>query len=121
MSPTLKPVGLILVPFVVRKGEFLVDDLGVNQTWKIDYQKRFPVSQIDSMYQAPTFFVAAQHGTRTRNHDKLTGNARQSSTFILFHILKISRIIYRFHVFLHVLQLGSELLNCLVIFSQFLH
>ena len=29
---SLKPVGLILVLFVVRKGEFLGDDLGVNQT-----------------------------------------------------------------------------------------
>ena len=32
--------------FVVRKGEFLDVDLGVNQMCKIDYQKRFPVIQI---------------------------------------------------------------------------
>ena len=32
MSPTLWPVELILVLCVVRKGEFLDDDLGVNQT-----------------------------------------------------------------------------------------
>ena len=32
MSTTLLPVGLILVLFMVRKGEFLEDDLGVNQT-----------------------------------------------------------------------------------------
>ena len=31
-SPTLQPVELILVLFVVRKGEFFDDDLGVNQT-----------------------------------------------------------------------------------------
>ena len=42
---------LILVPFVVRKGEFLEDDLDVNQTWNIDYQKRFPVIPMCSMCQ----------------------------------------------------------------------
>ena len=31
-SPTLSPVELILVLFVVRKGEFLDDDLGMKQT-----------------------------------------------------------------------------------------
>ena len=48
-SPTLSLVELILVLFVVRKGEFLDDDLGVNQTYKMDYQKGLPVLQIDSM------------------------------------------------------------------------
>ena len=36
---------------MVRKGEFLDDDLGVNQTWKIDYQERFPVIPMYSMCQ----------------------------------------------------------------------
>ena len=42
---------LILVLFVLRKSEFLEDDLGVNQTLKIDYQKRFLVIQLSSMCQ----------------------------------------------------------------------
>ena len=42
-SPTLQPVELILVLFLVRKGDFLDDDLGVDQTWKIEYKKRFTV------------------------------------------------------------------------------
>ena len=50
-SPTLQPVELILVLFVVRKGDFLDDDLGVNQTWKNDYQKRFTVIPMYSMCQ----------------------------------------------------------------------
>ena len=54
-------------------------------------------------------FVAAEQGTRTRNHRRLTGNVRQPSTIIRFHILKISRITHRIHLFLHLLQLGSEL------------
>ena len=65
--------------------------------------------------------VAAEHGTRTRNHHKLTGNVRQPSSIIWFHILKICRNIHRIDLFLHLLQLGSELLNCLLIFSQLLH
>ena len=35
--------------------------------------------------------------------------------------LNISRIIHRIHMFLHLLQLGSEMLNCLVIFSSLLN
>ena len=34
-----------------RKGEFLGDDLGVDQTWKIDYLKHFPVIQMYSLCQ----------------------------------------------------------------------
>ena len=37
--------------FVVCKGEFFDDDLEVSQTWKIDYQKRFPVIPMYSMCQ----------------------------------------------------------------------
>ena len=58
-------------------------------------------------------FVAAEQSTRTRNHHRLTGNVRQSSTKIRFHILKISRSIHKIHLFMHLLQLGSELLCCL--------
>ena len=61
-------------------------------------------------------FVAAQHGTRTWNHCRLTGNVVQPSTIIWFHFLKFSRII---HLFLHLLQLGSELLYCLMTLSIF--
>ena len=51
-SPTLWRMELILVLFVVRKGEeFLDDDLGVNQTLKINYQKRFPEIPMYSMCQ----------------------------------------------------------------------
>ena len=46
----------------------------------------------------------------------LTGNVRQPSTVIWFHILKLSRSVHRIHLFLHLMQLGSDLLNCLVIF-----
>ena len=48
-SPTLQLEELILVLFVVRQSEFLKEDLGVNQTWKNDYQKRFPVIPMYSM------------------------------------------------------------------------
>ena len=51
-SPTLQLVEVILVLFVVRNGEFVEDDLGVNQTQKIDYQKSFPVIPMYSMCQA---------------------------------------------------------------------
>ena len=44
-------VELILVLIVVRKGEFLEDDLGVNSMLKIDYQKRCPVIPLYSMCQ----------------------------------------------------------------------
>ena len=44
--PKLYPVELILVLFVVRTGEVLDDDLGVNQTWKIDYKKRSSNSSV---------------------------------------------------------------------------
>ena len=65
----------ILVLFVVRKTEFLEDDLWVNHTQEIDFQKRFPVIPMQA-------FVAAQHGTRTWNHCRQTGNERQSPTLI---------------------------------------
>ena len=46
-SPTLQLEELILVLFVVCKTEFfLEDDLGVNQTQKIDYQKRSPAIHV---------------------------------------------------------------------------
>ena len=50
-SPTLWLVELILVLFVVRKGEYLEGDLRVNQKWKIDYQKTFLVILMYSMCQ----------------------------------------------------------------------
>ena len=43
--------GKLLGFFARRQIEFLEDDLSVNLTWKIDFQKRFPVIQIDSMCQ----------------------------------------------------------------------
>ena len=39
------------------------------------------------MCQAATFFVVAEQRTRTRNHHRLTGNVKQSSAVIRFHIL----------------------------------
>ena len=45
-------------------------------------------------------FVAAEQGTRTRNHCKLTGNVRQPSTIVRFHVSKMSRITHRIHLFL---------------------
>ena len=50
-SPTLQLEELILVLFVVRQSEFLEDDLGVNQTWKIDYPTRSRVIPMCSMCQ----------------------------------------------------------------------
>ena len=47
--------GLLPGFFARRQIEFVEDDLWVNQLQKIDYQKRFPVVQIDSMYQAAIF------------------------------------------------------------------
>ena len=44
-------VELILSLLVLRKSEFLDDDLGMNQKKKIDYQSRFPVIQMYSMCQ----------------------------------------------------------------------
>ena len=52
------------------------------------------------MYKLQSF-IAAEHGTRTWNACCLTGNVRQSPTMIWFHILRISRITHRIHLFLH--------------------
>ena len=54
-------------------------------------------------------------------HCNLTGDVRQSPTVLWFHILKISGIIHRIHLFLHILHLWCELVYCLVIFSHLLH
>ena len=62
-SSSLAPVELILIFFVVRKGEFLDDVLGVNQTQKTDHQKR---SVVVSMCQGAGG-VAAQHGKSNCN------------------------------------------------------
>ena len=97
--------------FVVRKGELLDGDLGVNQTWNIDYPKRFPAIPMYSMCQVA--FVAAQHGTRSWNHCRVTGNVRQSP-IPLREILPNHSWIY---LLLHLLPLGSELLYYLVVFS----
>ena len=72
-----------------------------------------------SMCEVAGVCRGSAHGTRTWNHCKSTGNVRQSSTVICFHIIKISRIVQRIHWFLPLLQLRSEPLKCLVIFSQF--
>ena len=61
-------------------------------------------------------FVAALHGRRPWNQCKLTGNVRQSPNVIWFHFLKFTWISHRIHLFLHFLQLRSELLYCLVVF-----
>ena len=82
LSSSFRLQGLLLGFFARRQIEFFEDDLWVNQTWKIDYQKRFPAIP-------DVFHVSSEQGTRTRNHRRLTGNVRQPSTTIRFHILKI--------------------------------
>ena len=47
-SPSLH---LLHVLFAHRQIEFFEVDLGMNQMWKIDHQKRFPVVQMHSMCQ----------------------------------------------------------------------
>ena len=51
----------------------------------------------------------------------LTGNVSQSSAVIRFHFLEFTWIFHRIHLFLHMLRLWSESLNCLVIFFYLLH
>ena len=55
-------------------------------------------------------FVAVGRSTRTRNHFKLTGNARQSSILIWFNILEFPRTAHRIHLFLQLLQFRSALM-----------
>ena len=51
--------GQLHVIFAHLQIEFFDDDLGVNQTQKIDDQKQLPVIQMNSMFTRQTF-VAAQ-------------------------------------------------------------
>ena len=78
-SPVPAAVELILVLFVVRKGEFLHDFFGDESNVENRFPKRSPSIQVSSMCQEAEF-VAAQHGTRTWNHCRLNGNVRQSPT-----------------------------------------
>ena len=80
------------------------------------FRKRLSCSRLIPCIKRQSF-VAAGQSTRTRNHLRLTGNVRQSSTVIWFNILEFSRIVHKIHLFLQLLQLENELLNSLVILS----
>ena len=78
---------------------------------KLITNQRFPLIQIDSICQAAIFCRGwAWH----ENSESSKIDWKRETTF---HILKISRIIHRIHLLLHLLQLWSELLYCLMNFS----
>ena len=54
-SSSFRLQGLLPGFFARRQIEFFEDDFWVNQTSKIDFPKRFPVIQVDSMCQAAIF------------------------------------------------------------------
>ena len=99
MSPTLQLVELIFVPFVVRKGEFLDDDLGVNQTSKIDYQKRFPVIPMYSMCQEAS---VCRGSAWNENSESLQVDWRREtiSHCNLIPLLEMLRFTHRIHLLL---------------------
>ena len=80
-SSTLQLKELILVLFVVRKNEFLGDDLGVNQNVKNRLQKTFSCNP-DVSHVLRGMRLSRLSGTRTWKHCTLTGNLRQSPTVI---------------------------------------
>ena len=79
-SLSLLRVELVLFLFVVRKTEFLEDDLGVNQTQKIDFQKRFPEIPMYSMCQESS---VCRGSARNENLESLQADWKRKTILLV--------------------------------------
>ena len=70
-------LGFHLWHYFDSKSEEFLDKVSVlNRALHVDCQKRFPVSQTNSMLSGCRLWSRLEHGSRTWNDCRLTGNVR---------------------------------------------
>ena len=93
--------------------------------WWIEHRSSIAKNDSLCLRQVPCIkwhaSVAAQHRPRTWNDCLWTGNVRNFSTVIRFYMLTFSWIIHAILPLLQLLYWWSELLCCIMLFSQFLY
>ena len=120
--PWISLSSLVWIVFVIPASGTASRFLCTSSDWikrrKLISKKRFPVIQIDSMYQMSS---VCRGWPKNENSESSQVDWKRETTFhynLISHPEHISRITRRIHLFFH-LQLGNELLYCLVISLNF--